>query len=350
MPPVRQPSCGEDDDAVGRNDVTQTRTRLISVEEGFIIPEVVDELRRLAGGVPSMKSGPIAGPFMPKLLDIGAGRIAEMDADGVDIQILSLSAPGVQKFDPDTALSLARLANDSLSGAIKAHPDRFAGLAVAPPQAPAEAAKELERAVTKLGLKGLIVNSHTGDEYLDDPKFWPLLEAVEALGVPLYIHPREPGAGLWDGLMAMTGFTVGWAYAVETGTHALRMIAAGVFERFPKLQIVLGHLGEGIPFMLQRIDNRYPFEIGVTGRTPLPRKPSEYFRTNFTVATSGMNFAAPMRAAIDILGADRIMFAADHPMEDQKAVVEEYLAIPLTDAERRQISELTARRVFKIAV
>ncbi len=333
----------------GGTALAQPATKLISVEEGFLIPEVMAELSRIVGGVPSMKSGPIAGPFIPRLLDIGAGRIAEMDADGVDIQILSLSAPGVQKFAPDTALSLARLANDALSEAVKAHPDRFAGLAVAPPQAPAEAAKELERAVTTLGLKGLIVNSHTGDEYLDDPKFWPLLEAVEALDVPLYIHPREPGAGLWDGLMAMTGFTVGWAYAVETGTHALRMIAAGVFERFPKLQVVLGHLGEGIPFMLQRIDNRYPFEIGVTGKTPLPKTPSEYFRRNFTVATSGMNFAAPLRAAIDILGAERIMFAADHPMENQKAVVDEYRAIPLTDAERRQVSELTARRVFKIA-
>lgn len=322
--------------------------RLISVEEGFLIPEAIEELKRLAGGVPSMKSGPIAGPFIPKLLDIGAGRIAEMDADGVDVQILSLSAPGVQKSAPQDALALSRIANDRLADAVKAHPTRFAGLAVAPPQAPEEGAKELERAVTKLGLKGLIVNSHTNDEYLDAPKFWPLLEAAEALDVPVYLHPREPAAGLWDGLMGMSGFTVGWAYAVETGTHALRMIAVGVFERFPKLQMVLGHLGETIPFLLDRIDNRYPFEIGVTGRTPLPRKPSEYFRSNFTVATSGMNFAAPVRAAIDILGAERIMFAADHPMENQRQVVDEYNAIPMSQDERRQISELTARRVFKL--
>lgn len=327
---------------------SQNRPKLYSVEESFMIPEVVAELSRIVGGVPSMRSGPIAGPFMPRLLDIGAGRIAEMDADGVDVQVLAVSAPGVQKFAPDTAIALARLANDRLSEAIKAHPTRFAGLAMAPPQVAGEGAKELERAVKALGLSGLVVNSHTNGQYLDDPKFWPLLEAAEALDVPIYLHPREPEDNMAKTLLAMTGFTVGWGYAVETGTHALRMIAAGVFDRFPKLQIVLGHLGESIPFLLDRIDARYPFEMGVTGAKPLPRKPSEYFRQNFTVSTSGMNFRVPLRAVIDILGADRVMFAADYPMENQREVVEAYRAIPLSDAERLQISELTARRVFKL--
>lgn len=325
------------------------RPKLYSVEESFTIPEIVAELSRLAGGVPSMRSGPIAGPFMPRLLDIGAGRIAEMDADGVDVQVLAVSAPGVQKFEPATALSLARLANDRLADAVKAYPTRFSGLAVAPPQAAGEAAKELERAVTKLGLSGIVVNSHTNGEYLDDPKYWPLLEAAQALDVPVYLHPREPEDNMAKTLLAMTGFTVGWGYAVETGTHALRMIAGGVFDRFPTLRMVLGHLGEGIPFFLDRIDGRYPFEMAVTGAKPLPRRPSDYFREHFTVVTSGMNFAAPVRAAVDILGAERIMFAADYPMESQRAEVNAYNALPLSDTERRQISETTARRVFRLA-
>lgn len=328
--------------------MTTRQPKLYSVEESFMIPEIVSELSRIVDGVPSMRSGPIAGPFMPRLLDIGAGRIAEMDADGVDVQVLAVSAPGVQKFEPETAVSLARLANDRLADAIAAHPTRFAGLAVAPPQVATEGAKELERAITKLGLSGLVVNSHTHGEYLDDPKFWPLLEAAEALQVPIYLHPREPEDNMAKTLLAMTGFTVGWGYAVETGTHALRMIAAGVFDRFPNLQIVLGHLGESIPYLLDRIDARYPFEMGVTGAKPLPRKPSEYFRSNFTVSTSGMNFKEPLRAAINILGADRVMFAADYPMENQREVVDAYRDIPLTDQERLQISELTARRVFKL--
>ncbi len=321
---------------------------LISVEEAFIIPEVVAELSRLAGGVPSMKSGPIAGPFMDRLGDIGAGRIAEMDADGVDMQVLALAAPGVQKFDPATGLALAQLANDRLAEAIAAYPNRFAGLAVAPPQNPEKAAAELERAIRSLGLNGLVINSHTNDLYLDDPQFFPLLEAAEALAAPVYLHPREPSAGLEKPLLALSGFTVGWGYAVETATHALRMIGSGVFERFPNLQIVLGHLGETLPFLLDRIDGRYPFEMGITGKKPLPRAPSAYFKSNFTVATSGMNFNAPLRATIDIIGADKIMFAADYPLEDQKEVVGAYQSLDLTEDERFHISEGTARRVFGI--
>jgi 2,3-dihydroxybenzoate decarboxylase len=223
--------------------VTEKSPRLYSVEESFMLPEIVAELSRLAGGKPSMLSGPIAGPFMPKLLDIGAGRIAEMDADGVDVQVLAVSAPGVQSFSPETGLSLAKLANDRLSEAVKAHPDRFAGLAVAPPQDAPAAARELERAVTKLGLKGIVINSHVNGEYLDQPKFWPLLEAIEALDVPLYLHPRDPAPVMAPKVM-IPGFVVGWSYAVETGTHALQLIASGIFDRFPKLRVVLGHLGE----------------------------------------------------------------------------------------------------------
>lgn len=327
--------------------MTEKKPRLYSVEESFMIPEIVAELSRLAGGKPTMKSGPIAGPFMPLLLDIGEGRIAGMDADGVDVQVLAVSAPGVQAFDAATGLSLARLANDRLAEAVKAHPDRFAGLAVAPPQAPAEAAKELERAVTKLGLKGVVINSHTAGEYLDERKFWPLLEAAEALDVPVYLHPRDPAPRIEDVVM-IPGFVVGWGYAVETGTHALRMIAGGVFDRFPKLRMVLGHLGEAIPFYLARMDNRNGFEMRAVGAKPLQRKPSEYFRDQFTVTTSGMNFAAPLRAVVDILGADRVMFAADYPMEDQKQVVADYQAIPLSAEERMKVSETTARRVFKL--
>jgi 2,3-dihydroxybenzoate decarboxylase len=327
--------------------VTEKSPRLYSVEESFMLPEIVAELSRLAGGKPSMLSGPIAGPFMPKLLDIGAGRIAEMDADGVDVQVLAVSAPGVQSFSPETGLSLAKLANDRLSEAVKAHPDRFAGLAVAPPQDAPAAARELERAVTKLGLKGIVINSHVNGEYLDQPKFWPLLEAIEALDVPLYLHPRDPAPVMAPKVM-IPGFVVGWSYAVETGTHALQLIASGIFDRFPKLRVVLGHLGEMIPFLLARIDNRYGFEVVAVGAKKLARKPGEYFRDHFTVTTSGMNFAAPVRAAIDILGADRVMFAADHPMENQKEVVDAYNAIPMTPEERAKVSEQTARRVFKI--
>ncbi|MEZ0244231.1 MAG: amidohydrolase family protein, partial [Sphingomonas sp.] len=272
--------------------------RVISCEEAFSIPEIVEATRTQFGGKPSMKSGPIAGPFMPNLLDIGAGRIAGMDAAGVDVQILAVTAPGVQNFPPDQGVALAALANDRLAAAIKAHPTRFAGLTTLAPQAPAEAVKELERGVRTLGLKGGMINSHTGNLYLDDKRFWPILEAAEALDVPLYLHPRDPAEPMAAQVM-VPGFNVGWGYGVETGTHVVRMIAAGVFDRFPKLRFAIGHGGETLPYILDRIDNRYQWESNLFSLSRLRKRPSDYIRENFVITTSGMNYPVPVHAAIE---------------------------------------------------
>ncbi len=318
----------------------------IACEEAFQIPEILEAMRQLAGGVPNMSSGPIAGPAVPLLLDIGSNRIRAMDEAGVDMQILSIVAPGVQNFDSATAVSMARLANDRLADAVKAHPTRFAGLAAFAPQDPSAAAKEIERAVDKLGLHGAIVNSHTHGEYLDEQKFWPIFEAVEALGIALYIHPREPSPGMARPL-AMPGFTIGWGYAVETATHALRLISAGVFDRFPRLKIVLGHMGEGIPFMLERIDNRYQFESSLFDHANRPKRlPGEYFRENFFVTTSGMNFPAPLMATIATLGVERILFAVDYPFDDQRTCVTAIDAMPLSAEDKRRICETNPCTVF----
>lgn len=323
--------------------------RYIACEEAFQIPEILEAMRKLSGGVPTMSTGPIVGPAVPLLLDIGAERILSMDAAGIDMQILSIVSPGVQHFDAAMAVSMARLANDRLSDAVKAHPTRFAGLAAFAPQDPAAATKELERAVNQLGLHGALVNSHTHGEYLDDQKFWPIFEAAEALDIPLYIHPREPSPAM-AGPLAMPGFIVGWAYAVETGTHALRLISAGVFDRFPRLKIVLGHLGEGIPFMLERIDNRYQFETAMFERaSKLKRLPGEYFRDNFFVTTSGMNFRAPLMATLDALGIDRVLFAVDYPFDDQRTCAAAIDAMPLSPEDKRRICETNARSVFGLS-
>ncbi|MCC7460933.1 MAG: amidohydrolase [Gammaproteobacteria bacterium] len=323
------------------------RYRRIACEESFATPEVIAELSRLAGGKPSMKSGPIAGPFMPELLDLGERRIAGMDAAGVDVQVLALVSPGVQTFAPATALALARDANDRLAAAIRAHPTRFAGLATVAPQAAAESARELDRAITQLGFKGCMINSHTNGEYLDDAKYWPLLEAAQALGVPIYVHPRDPSPGL-EGPLAVPGYAVGWGYAVETGTHAVRLMGSGVLDRFPKLLFVLGHLGETLPFLLDRFDNRYRWQRRLLGFKGTARLPSEYFRDNFVVTTSGMNYAAPLQAALAALGPDKVLFAADHPMEDQKEAVDELEAIALPPELKRRIFETNPTRVFRL--
>ena len=331
----------------GESIAAGARTRYIPCEEAFSIPEVVAEASRIAGGVPSMSTGLIAGPLLPILLDIGEGRIRAMDEAGIDVHVLSLSSPGVQNFETSTAVSLAQLANDRLAAAIKTYPTRFAGLAAVAPQDPAASAKELERAVHSLGLCGAIINSHTRGEYLDEPKFWPIFEAAQALDIPIYIHPREPSPGMAAPL-ALPGFTVGWGYAVETGTHALRLIRGGVFDRFPKLRIILGHMGEMLPFMLDRIDNRYHFETGLFPKGKLARLPSEYFREHFVITTSGMNYEAPLMAAIKDMGVERVLYAVDYPFEDQPLAVKQIDAMPLSAADRRKICELNAKRVFRL--
>lgn len=319
-------------------------TRLIAVEEAFSIPEIVEAAREQADGRPSMSSGPIAGPLIGDLLDLGLGRIASMDAAGIDVQVLSVSAPGVQHLRPELATTLARLANDRLHELVSAHPTRFAGMATLPMRTPPDAAREVVRTVDELGFSGVLINSHTDGRYLDDRQFEPVLEAIVAADVPLYIHPREPAETLSGA--AIPGFTVGWGYAVEVGTHVLRMISAGVFDRFPGLRIVIGHLGESIPVLLDRIDDRYRFELAAVGGIPLDRRPSEYFREHVWVATSGMNFATPIRAVVDILGPERVLFAADHPMEDQAAAAAAFRSLDLSLYERRLIAHENAERLF----
>lgn len=317
--------------------------RRISCEECFSTPEIAEANAKIPVNPYSLR--PIRRPFAANLMDIGAGRIKGMDEDGVDVQILSLSAPGVQQFDAATGLSLAKTVNDRMAEAIKTYPTRFAGLATVAPQDPQGSAKEIERAIETLKLNGAIINSHTNGEYLSEKKYWPIFEAIQALNVPLYIHPREPVPAMVQPL-DLPGYRVGWAYAVETGTHALHLISAGVFDQFPKLRIVLGHMGENIPYTLARIDNRYLFEVEVSGVPKMKRLPSEYFLDHFVITTSGMNYDAPLRAALSALGPDRILFAADYPMEVQKDAVDGMEGINISAEEKKKIFETNPKRVF----
>lgn len=318
----------------------------IACEEAFTTPAILEASKQRANNVPSMRSGPIAGPIIPPLLDLAAGRIRDMDRDGIDIQVIALTSPGVQHLEAEAAVRLARETNDLVAQAVSAYPKRFAPMATVAVQAPQAAVREVERCVRDLGFCGLMINSHTGGEYLDQEKFWPILEAAQALDVPIYIHPNYPAPGVEAA--AIPGFTVGWGYAVETGTHILRLIGAGVFERFPRLRVVIGHMGEMIPFVLQRLDNRYAFELGLFGQKPLPLTPSQYFRRNVSLTTSGMNYAAPLKATIEQVGIDNILFAVDYPLEDQAKVVAEFEKIPLSLEQRRRICETNPARVFKL--
>ena len=299
--------------------------RRIATEEAFSIPEIAEGLREVARApghnldLLLVKQIYDAAGDTPRsrirtaLLDLEEQRIRDMDDNGVDVQLLLLTAPGVQMFDADTATDLAKIANDRLAEVIARHPTRFAGLASFAPHSPKRAAKEMERAMRELKLNGFVVNSHTNGEYLDDPKYFPVLEAAEALGGCLYIHPRAPAEGLSAPFRVYGMDAATWAYGVETGTHALRMILSGLFDRYPKLKICLGHMGEAVHFWLWRIDYMNT-RAQAEGRAPkLQLKPSEYFKRNFVITTSGQESPLALDFSIKALGAENVMWAIDYP-------------------------------------
>ncbi len=280
-----------------------------------------------------------------RLLDVGAGRIAEMDRAGIDMQVLSNSGPSVEEYDAAVRGDLARSINDELSEAVRRHPDRFAGLATLAYGDPRGAADELERCVVTLGLKGAKINSHVGGEYLDDRKYRVLFDRAEKLGVPVYLHPKEPPPGLSKFFAPYAALSAPmWGFSVDASLHAMRLICSGLFDEYPKLKIILGHLGEGIPFWLWRIDNRW-----LKDRHSVPKKPpGEYFRNNFLVTTSGMFSDAALQCVHQTLGADRILFAVDYPFESNEEAVSFLDAAPLSGADKEKICHANAEELLSL--
>lgn len=336
----------------------------IATEEAFATRELLDGYRRLLDDGscedPGFRSlwgfyaghpGERAQFVIDRLPDLGERRLADMDRSGIDRQLLLLTSPGVQVFDRDTAVGIAAGSNDELAEAIRQHPSRYAGLAAIAPQDPAEASRELDRAVMTLGLKGAVINSHTHGEYLDDPKFYPIFEAAEGLEVPIYIHPQTPSARMIGPYLdrGLDGAIFG--FAAETGLHLLRIIVAGVFDRYPKLQIVVGHLGEGLPFWLYRLDYMHAATVGARRyetMQPLDRKPSDYLRENVIVTSSGMPWAPSILHCQSVLGVDRVLYAMDYPYQFLPEEVGMSDALPISDEDKKKFFETNARRVFSL--
>ena len=336
------------------------KLRRIAVEEAFVTEEIANEWKKVLAskfvepgfrmmGNSILGEDPGARMVHSRLVDLDAGRIAQMDASGIDMAVLSITSPGVQAFDAVTATRLAADANDVLAAAVKKHPTRFAGLAAVAPHYPAGAVQELQRAAGKLGMKGFLINSHTMGEYLDDAKFWPIFEAAQALDMPLYLHPREPAPSLVTPFLDYGLYFAGFGFAVETSLHAMRLIMCGLFDEFPKLRIVLGHMGEGLPFWLQRIDNRYLLQVKIGAVKKMKRLPSEYFLDNFVITTSGVMSAPALKLSLEVLGVERIMFAADYPYESVEEGVAFMDKVDITEAQRRQIYSGNAERYFALA-
>jgi predicted TIM-barrel fold metal-dependent hydrolase len=285
-----------------------------------------------------------------RLYDRGDIRLDQMDAAGIDFQIMSLFDPGVQD-DADTsrAIDNARRANDDLAGSISRNPHRFGGFASLPTQDPDAAAVELERAVTELGLLGGLINGHTHGRYLDDPAYDGFFDCAQRLGVPIYLHPTTPHPAVMDAWFApytKDGLHLAsWGFGVETGTHALRLIYSGLFDRFPRLQMILGHLGEMLPFAAHRID-RY-FGLGGSGLSHLAAAPSHYLRNNFYVTTSGNFSPAAFACTLEVVGPDRLMFSVDYPMDDNVAGAEFLANLPIDDEVRRKVAGGNALSLFR---
>ncbi len=286
----------------------------------------------------------------PKLADMGEGRIKAMDAAGVDFAILSLTAPGVEPLDPETATKVARDANDRLADYIAAYPDRLAGMATVSVKEPAEAVKELERCVKELGFLGWHTHSNFGDSYLDEKRYWPILEAAEALDVPVYLHPTAPMIPeLRSFGICLAGPTFG--FGTEVMYVFLRMIHRGVFDRFPKLKIILGHFGEAIPFLLDRVDTAYrqgycePAEDIGPGSKELA---SYYVKKNLWVTSSGNYLPAAYYCTRDALGLDKIVLATDYPFEQMHLGIDFIKDLPISDAEKEQVCEGNAKELFRL--
>jgi predicted TIM-barrel fold metal-dependent hydrolase len=284
-----------------------------------------------------------------RLYDRGPLRLEQMDAAGIDFQILSLFDPGVQE-DDDTARAVdnARRANDDLAETVRATPDRFGGFAALATQDPNAAAAELERAVRDLGLVGGLINGHSHGRYLDDPAYLGLFDCAQRLGVPIYLHPTTPHPAVMDAWFApyvKDGLHLAsWGFAAETGTHVLRLIYSGLFDKFPRLQMILGHLGEMLPYAAYRIDRYYG--LGGDGGGGLARLPTEYLRDNFHITTSGNFNPIAFACALDVMGPDRLMFSVDYPMDDNVTGAEFLRDLQVDNDVRRKVAGENALRLF----
>jgi 2,3-dihydroxybenzoate decarboxylase len=339
--------------------------RRIATEEAFAPPELLGLYRRLLHdgggdkGFQSMWGFYLAGAaerpraVVRRLADLGAERIADMDAAGIDHQVLALTAPGTNVLDPATARSMATLANDVAAQAVRDHPDRFTALATVAWQDPVSAVAELERAVSRLGMCGVIANSHVQGAYLDDQRFWPVLEAAELLDVPVYLHPNTPNDRMVEPLYEAGLDGAIYGFAVETGMHLLRIVTSGVFDRFPRLKLVVGHLGEALPFWLPRIDHLHAAQVA-SGRYPamkaLQLRPSDYLRRNVWYTTSGMAWQPGIMFVRDVVGADRVLYAMDYPYQYVADEVRRQDELPLDAVELREFFEGIATRLFHLTV
>lgn len=323
--------------------------RVIAIEEHFITPMYREKVaaNEFRNFYLTARGQELGHDIVEENLDIGARRIAHMDAAGVDVQVLSFGSPGAQAFGADVAVPMARDANERLYQAIQKYPTRFAGFAALPTADPEAAAEELERCVKRLGFKGAMIHSHQQGEFLDAKKYWPIWERAEKLGVPIYLHPALPHP---DAVKAyFQGYEelarAGWGFAIDTSCHFLRIMFSGVFDAYPSLKIILGHLGEGLPFAMHRLNAH---THAAAARRGLEKSPLEYLRDNLVVTTSGNWYEPAFVCTLLALGVDNILFAIDWPYEANTTGMEYLRKLSVSDDDRAKIAHRNAERLLKL--
>jgi predicted TIM-barrel fold metal-dependent hydrolase len=321
---------------------TSQNQRVIAIEEHYYDKELAALFQGLDG-----RTG---GRLRERLEDLGELRLKEMDEAGIDVQVLSHGAPATQRLDPGTAVRVARAVNDRLNQTVKARPDRFAGFAVLPTADPKAAADELARTVNELGFKGAMIHGLTGGEhFVDDKRFWPIFERAQALDVPIYLHPAIPHPAIietylkeyyekYPGLL-----NAGWGFTIETATAGIRMVLSGVFDAYPNLKIILGHLGETLPYLVWRIDHA----LSRPGNAPVSFRAT--FCKHFYVTTSGFFSDPAMLCCVQELGVDRILFAVDWPFVDSSKLGVQWMErIALSAEDKEKILSGNSKRLLKM--
>lgn len=322
--------------------------RTITLEEHMSIPAFLQAVDAVSHR--DLTTNEYMQKVRAQLLDLGEGRIARMDAGSIDIQVLSLAGGDMDRLDSATATALARDTNDCLAAAVQAHPSRFAAFATLNLQAPEEAARELERCIRRLGFAGVMVNGATRGLFLDNACFTPFWDAVQDLDIPVYLHPAPPPdpvkQAYFSGLPGDLSFmlsTAGWGWHVETGMHCLRLIATGLFDRYPRLQLIIGHMGEDLPYSIARAS-------AVLSRSRhKPQRPiADYFHQHFHITTSGYFTLPPLLCALQVVGADRLLFSIDYPFSSTETGRRFLDSMPLAPEDLRKISHQNAERLLRI--
>jgi len=335
----------------------------IATEEAFAPRELLDAYTRILSnknvdpgfnklwGFYMTSPSDRARHIMNCLEDLDALRISHMDATGIDIQVLAMTSPGVQIMDKASAVSFIPLANDMLHDAIKRHPTRFAGMISIAPQDPSFSAKEIQRGVQSLGMNAVVINSHTQGEYLSDPKFWEIFEAAQAFDIPIYIHPNSLPAQMVQPFLEAGLDGAIYGFGVETGLHALRIMTSGALDRFPNLQIILGHMGEALPYLAYRLDYMHAATVKskrYDSVKPTKKTPSEYLKSNFHITNSGVAWEPAIKFAQSFMGEDRVLYAMDYPFQYSLEEVNILDAMDMPIELKTKFFQTNAEKLFKL--